>query len=94
MAAGTSMSRPEPVPRPNLFTNGDADAWAEQFHMLFYVLRMSPTQIAQIDYGLEPDHPEAFAVFSWAHDIDRTFPRVDVAAMIEAVRRRPCPRER
>jgi hypothetical protein len=76
----------EPVPRRNLFTNGDAEAWATQFHLLCYVLHMSPMQIAQIDYGLDPDHPDAFAVFSWAHEIQRTFPKIDVAAMIEAVR--------
>lgn len=76
----------DPVPRPNLFTRGDEEAWTEQFHMLFYVLHMSPEQIAQIDYGLMPDHPEAFAVFPWAYEIDKIFPRVNVRAMIEAVR--------
>lgn len=80
------MSASEPVPRPNLFTNGDAEAWEQQFHLLFYVLQMSPIQIAQIDYGLDPDHPYAFAVFSWADEIHSTFPRIDVAAMIEAAR--------
>lgn len=80
------MSASEPVPRPNLFSNADADAWAEQFHMLFYVLNFSPAQIAQIDYGLGPHHPHAYAVFSWADEINSTFPKVDVPAMIEAVR--------
>jgi hypothetical protein len=70
----------------DLFTNGDADAWVEQFHMLFYVLHMSPAQIAQIDYGFAPDHPETFAVFIWADEIHSTFPRVDVRDMIEALR--------
>ena len=77
------MTEPQPAPRPDLFTNKDADAWAEQFHLLFYVLDMSPMQIAQIDYGLAPDDPEAGLVFPWAHEIARHFPRVDVRAMIE-----------
>ncbi|WP_208180044.1 hypothetical protein J4T85_019450 [Sinorhizobium medicae] len=75
---------PEPVPRKDLFTNRDADAWAEQFHMLRYVLHMSALQIAQIDYGMDPDHPDAWMVFSWAHNIDRQFPRVDVKALMRA----------
>lgn len=81
----------EPVPRPNLFSNGDAEAWEAQFHLLHYVLQMSPMQVAQIDYGLDPEHPDAWMVFSWAHEIGVTFPKVDVAAMIEAARRRPTP---
>ena len=80
------MHDPEPTPRPHLFTNKDADAWAEQFHFLAYVLRMTPEQVAQIDYGLDPDHPEAWAVFSWAGSIRRTFPPVDARTMIEACR--------
>ncbi len=76
----------EPVPRRDLFTNKDADAWEEQFHMLFYMLHMSPAQIAQIDYGFDPDDPSAFAVFAWADEIHSTFPRVNVRRMIEAVR--------
>ena len=82
------MSIPEPAPRPNLFTNGDADAWAEQYLMLRYVLGMTPQQIAEIDYGLDPDHPDCWAVFSWVYEIDRVFPLVDVAERIEAARRR------
>lgn len=79
------MIAPEPSPRPDLFTNGDADAWAEQFHMLAYVLRMTPEQIAQIDYGLDPEHPAAWAVFSWAHEIRKSFfPLADARAMIRA----------
>lgn len=77
---------PEPVPRPDLATNGDFEAWAEQFHMLFYVLHMSPEQIAQIDFGFDPDHPDAWAVFSWAHSIRTGFPRIDARAMILAMR--------
>lgn len=81
------MIDPEPVPRPHLFTNRDADAWAEQFHFLAYVLRMTPEQIAQIDYGFDPDHPDAWAVASWAHSIRTTFPLVDAPAMIERARK-------
>ncbi|RFC69620.1 hypothetical protein [Mesorhizobium denitrificans] len=76
----------EPVPRRDLFSNKDADAWEEQFHMLFYVLHMSPDRIAEIDYGFDPDDPNAFLVCSWAYEIHSTFPRVDVRAMIEAAR--------
>jgi hypothetical protein len=66
-------------PRKNLWLKKDADAWAEQFHMLFYVLHMTPEQIAQIDFGIDPEHPDArIAVFSWVHDITRIFPRVEV----------------
>jgi hypothetical protein len=43
---------PEPIPRRNLFTNGDAEAWDVQVHMLRDV--MSPLRIAQIDYGIDP----------------------------------------
>ncbi|MCP2000886.1 hypothetical protein [Nitrobacter winogradskyi] len=64
--------------RKDLFTNKDADAWAEHFHMLFYVLHMTPEQIAQIDFGIDPEHPYAWAVASWAHDIKRAFPRVEI----------------
>ncbi|KQT85568.1 hypothetical protein [Aurantimonas sp. Leaf443] len=71
------MQDPEPRPRPDLDTNGDAEAWGEQFHLLAYVLKMSPMQIAQIDYGLDPDHPDAFAVFSWATQIERRYPILD-----------------
>lgn len=81
-------SYPEPVPRKNLFTRRDADAWAEQFHMLRYVLHMSPLQIAQIDYGLDPEHPDAWMPFSWAYEIEREFPRVEAKAMIAEVSRR------
>jgi hypothetical protein len=73
----------DPSPRRDLFTNKDADAWCEQFHLLFYVLRMSPTQIAQIDYGIDPEHPEARMVFSWAHEIEKIHSRVDVGKMIQ-----------
>lgn len=67
------------LPRKDLWTNKDADAWAEQFHMLFYVLHMTPEQIAQIDFGIDPEHPAArLVVFSWAYDIKRDFPRVEV----------------
>lgn len=66
----------EPVARPGLDTNADFPAWAEQFRVLFYVLHMTPMQIAQIDFGLDPDHPEAWAVFSWAGSIERHYPRI------------------
>ncbi len=72
---------PEPIPRRNLFTNGDAEAWEVQVHMLRYV--MSPLQIAQIDYGIDPDHPDAWMAFSWAHGIELTFPRADAVTMIK-----------
>lgn len=66
-------------PRKDLWTNKDADAWAEQFHMLFYVLHMTPEQIAQIDFGIDPEHRAArLVVLSWAHDIKRDFPRLEV----------------
>ena len=65
----------KPTPRPNLFTNEDADAWEEQFHLFFYVLRMSPQQIAEIDYGFDPDDPDRWLVFSWRHEIEHLFPR-------------------
>ncbi|KAA0969516.1 hypothetical protein FPY71_13340 [Aureimonas fodinaquatilis] len=66
-------------PRPDLFTNGDFDAWAEQFRFLYYVLNMTPKQIAQIDYGIDPEHQAANLVFSWAHEIQKTYPRMNVA---------------
>ena len=75
-----------PTPRRDLFSNKDADAWEQQFHLLFYVLRMSPAQIAQIDYGLDPTDPYAYAVFAWADEIHATFPRIDAARMIEDCR--------
>lgn len=81
------MIDPEPVPRPGLMTNGDADAWAEQYHLLRYVLRMTPEQIAQIDYGFDPEHPDAWVVASWAQSIRTGFPPVDARAMIERARR-------
>lgn len=66
-----------PVPRPNLFTNGDQEAWCEQFRILFYVARLTPMQIAQIDYGLDPDHADAWMAFLWAQEIAETFPRLE-----------------
>ena len=66
-----------PVPRPHLFTNGDNEAWCEQFRILFYVARLTPLQIAQIDYGLDPDHPDAWAAGAWAKEIAETFPRLE-----------------
>ena len=81
------MIDPVPQPRPDLFTNLDAEAWEEQYHLLAYVLRMSPEQIAQIDYGFDPDDPDAWMVFSWAHEIRQTFPVLDIRAMIERARR-------
>lgn len=80
------MIQPTPTPRPGLFTNMDADAWAEQFHTLFYVLHMDAAQVAQIDYGCDPDDPMAFMVFAWADEIYSRFPKIDVAAMIGACR--------
>ena len=80
------MKDPSPVSRPNLFTHRDADAWDEQFHMLFYVLRMAPERIAQIDYGMDSDHPDAWAAYGWSNEIARTFPFFDARAAIEAAR--------
>ena len=67
-----------PVPRPHLFSNRDADAWEEQLRVLLYVARLTPLQIAQVDYGLDPEHPEAGMALAWAHEIAKTFPRVDL----------------
>jgi hypothetical protein len=72
------MINPQPTPRPHLFTNRDFDAWAEQYRVLAYMLLMSPMQIAQIDFGLDPEHPEANAPFSWASEIRRIFPRQEL----------------
>jgi len=71
------MHDPEPVPRPDLDTNADFPAWLEQFRVLFYVLRMSHQQIAEIDYGFDPEHPDRWAVFSWEASIRQKFPRVE-----------------
>lgn len=88
------MEDPEPVPRPGLDTNGDADAWAEQYHLLRYVLRMTPTRIALIDLGMMEDHPEArYAAFR-VHYIETFFPLVDARAVIERARRRGARRRR
>lgn len=76
------MNDTRPVPRKNLFTVGDADAWAEQFHLLFYVLGMDARQVAQIDHGFAPDDPDAWLAYSWEHDIARDFPYVNVRQMI------------
>ncbi|WP_095085303.1 hypothetical protein [Mesorhizobium sophorae] len=82
------MNDHRPVPRPKLFTNGDADAWEEQFHLLFYVLGMDARQIAQIDQGFDPDDPDAWLAYPWEHEIERIFPFVNVRRMIEAARSR------
>lgn len=81
------MIEPDPVPRPYLFLRRDVEAWSRQFHLLFYVLRMTPMQIAQIDYGFDPDHPDAWLVFSWAREIERLHPFVDVGPMIRRARK-------
>jgi hypothetical protein len=52
----------------------DKEAWCEQLLLLRYTLRMTGMQIAQIDYGLDPIHPDATACFSWANEIERTYP--------------------
>lgn len=76
------MHDPEPIPRPDLFLNKDADAWREQFLFLRYTVRMTPERIAQIDYGLDPDHPEAWAAGAyWGQHIDRLYPWVDVTRL-------------
>ena len=73
------MQEPEPTPRPFLDTNGDEEAWCEQFLFLRYTVGMTPERIAQIDYGLDPDHPEAAFAGSWrGRWIERHHPRVDV----------------
>lgn len=71
------MLSDEPTPRKDLFLNKDAEAWCAQFHMLFYVLGMSPDQIAQIDYGLDTAHPDAWMACSWAAEIRQTYRRVE-----------------
>mgnify|MGYP003612849041 CR=1 FL=1 len=81
----------EPTPRPDLDLNKDFEAWTEQFRVLFYVLKMSPDQIAQIDFGYDPDHPEAGGCFSWAHSIATRYPRCDAGEMIDALRQNPTP---
>jgi hypothetical protein len=43
------MTEPEPVPRPGLMTNGDFDAWAEQFLFLRYTV-----QRANLDRKFSP----------------------------------------
>lgn len=69
----------EPVPRPDLFTNKDEDAWLEQFLLLRYTLHMPVERIAQIDYGLDPDHPHApVAGAFWGRHIEQQFPRLDL----------------
>ncbi|MFW8583992.1 hypothetical protein ACOJBM_00700 [Rhizobium beringeri] len=50
--------------------------------MLFYVLRMSPNQIAQIDYGFSPDDPQAWLASPWAREIERVHPFMNVRRMI------------
>ena len=64
-----------PTPRPDLWTVRDEAAWLEQFFILRIVLGMTGTQIAQIDHGLDPDHPEAKFAAIWGVEIERTFPR-------------------
>lgn len=49
---------------------------------------MSPMQIAQVDYGIDPDHPEAWMAFSWAYEIEHVFPCVDAISMINAAFRK------
>lgn len=78
------MMDPTPTPRKNLFTVGDADAWEEQFHFLFYVLGMDAKQIAQIDHGFGPDDPNAWLAYFWEQEIERVFPFTDVTRMIAA----------
>lgn len=75
------LQDPEPIPRPDLFLNKDAEAWREQFRFLRYTVRMTPERIAQIDYGFDPDHPEAWASGGWGAQIERLYPRVDVAQL-------------
>ena len=71
------MFDPEPSPRPDLDTNDDLEAWLEQFRVLFYVLKMTHRQIAEIDYGFDPEHPDRWCVFSGEHSIRETYPRMD-----------------
>lgn len=76
------MHDPEPTPRPDLFTNKDEEAWLEQFLLLRYTLRMSPERIAQIDYGLDPEHPDAWAAGAfWGREIARSHPWVEVRTL-------------
>ncbi|HSI42010.1 MAG TPA: hypothetical protein VLA00_15820 [Xanthobacteraceae bacterium] len=69
------MISSDPTPRPDLWTVKDEAAWLEQFFILRIVLGMTGTQIAQIDYGLDPGHPEAEFAAIWGNEIERTFPR-------------------
>ncbi|MBZ9701596.1 MULTISPECIES: hypothetical protein [unclassified Mesorhizobium] len=82
------MKDHRPVPRPNLFTVGDADAWEEQFHLLFYVLSMDAEQIAQIDHGFDPDDPDAWLACMWAREIERDHPFVNVQRIVDQLKRR------
>lgn len=73
------MHDPEPTPRPDLDTNGDEAAWCEQFLFLRYTVHMSPERIAQIDFGLDPDHTDAAIAGAFrGHWIERRHPRVHV----------------
>lgn len=76
------MLDPEPTPRPDLFLNKDEEAWCEQYLFLRYTVGMSPERIAQIDYGTDPDHPEATVAGAfWGYQIEKLYPRVDVARL-------------
>ncbi|MGV8988599.1 MAG: hypothetical protein ACOH2H_20235 [Cypionkella sp.] len=77
-----------PVPRPDLFAVGDAEAWEEQFHLLFYVLGMDAVQIAQIDNGFDPDDPDAWLAGVWAREIELVYPFVNVPRMLDQLKRR------
>lgn len=80
------MQDSKPVPRPDLDTNADLDAWLEQFRVLFYVMKMSHRQIAEIDHGYDPEHPDCWTVFSWEASIRERYPRVEWAGIY---RKRP-----
>lgn len=76
------MQDPEPTPRPNLDTNGDEEAWLEQYLFLRYTVRMSPERIAQIDHGFDPDHPDATVCGDFRGAwIERRHPFVEVSRL-------------
>lgn len=83
------MIDPEPIPRPGLFTNGDSEAWIEQVLFLRSVLRMPFWQIAAIDHGILPEHPDVEAIPFLELQYGRMFQeleRFDAATEIERIR--------
>lgn len=50
---------------------------------------MTPMQIAQIDHGFDPDHPDAESVAFYAYQIARDYPLIDARASIMGARDGP-----